>query len=1403
MRGLPKEFATFVLQSLQGTTLAMKTNVPGRTTAPVELNKAIKQGCPLAPLLFVFIMDELHRDLREVGGYTLGTGGGRGKKVSSRGYCDDTTILADTPEALARMNATVSRFFQKHKLNVNLVKTKVTGRNRDGTDFTTQMKWPGTGSDMMLVPTSGGITYLGVTLSLDMSWVAQKKAMNKIVMSAVQAIRSSRLTLYQSALIVREVIGPKIELKLRHAAIPMSDIAKWDKWLGTALLKRAGLGGANIHHTAARTLLNIPSLLNLNTSAKTLQVMETLTQHTELRAHYRHVYEQHILDLQEKADEHMDSPQHKAFKPVKREPVHKAVVRALYAEGIQIRRNTAGHDSDYREKVTAQGHEAKDAHTYTFNGHKINIRDTHTLWGEALTHPADAMVVVCTDGSTYAQRPSGAAVVYCDDLLKRQELWPNSIYFRISQSDNYAAELAAINRALRSVPVTMAIRIHTDSLSSKQAIANHMKRPKGSAPLGLAGRPYIMAIGRALQARDKAGSLTQILHVHSHTGRRDIPSIGNGAADRCAKYAALAQEPVDSDIDIMANELQYVVYTHALKGDKPVEGTVNPIHGSIRQALRRRHAQQAIRTWAMRPKYGKIARMHETAVTVMVKEMWKQTDSTTLKFMLEALNDITDKTVDDAGQWAPKKCERCGDNADATFSHRVADCPAVASIWNALDRKIWALLTTKEDAVADNGAPTPTRGPSAKYIQKFRDALGHLYKRYSSFADFPAEVKTKVLYHAGKCRITNYADPSGWGPDEDGGKEDDLAPLDFEGSVEKEMRQKPPTPITKSTHTVQLGSVFFHPSKYAFVASATRMELTTTDKCNINRMHIRAARTQTQPDKDTCTGPGKGNLRGTLPQARNPRVHPRSQSQNDQIPPQDADWSSYSTGQTIAIIQQTTDGQEKLHLGEVTQVKPRSLVFHYMDKVTQNRPLGNWEMAHQPGGAKWMDTVSNIRSIIGVVQWDASHPSSSTATTWRMKNTEWERLHAKFVAVRDNALWAQSSTKAKPSKKTKPTDPRAGPAPRPKRARTRRDNARRNDNEQTDQSTDTHDTCACGKPMPTNCDKNGLTWKCDTCNPRAQREEPSPPPSLQFDLEEIVHRTQGATRLFYPAIQKVALKHFKTRKQLMGHPLQMNTQSLWHSTYPQDALLGANTGPADAYMQNSCTWADLVGHPRHREAIRKALQAAGDSTTHTNIVMMLEHSHVPESPQHAGRIRIHTLAIIPKDSRPAYTISKRDRHKRAHNKDVAMILVTNNRNAGYDTTAIRKELTQAIATPTAQVEVTLRGNTHKTTECHERREQHFTPTLSWHRYTPPTHNKPTGQWSEEEAMRHMETHDTCAAMAGISPEKLMTHLLKVGHKRHVITKQKVHQIAKWIHEAALTAYQEVEDHRRTLKRGDG
>ena len=124
--GAPQDFIEYVMNTHKNTFLAMKTNRTGRITNWVKMRKAIKQGCPLAPLLFTIIMNDLHKKYREADGGSIGYRLGE-TRVTSRGYCDDTVVLCDNVQHLAKLNEITHDFFKEHRLNINEGKTKFIG----------------------------------------------------------------------------------------------------------------------------------------------------------------------------------------------------------------------------------------------------------------------------------------------------------------------------------------------------------------------------------------------------------------------------------------------------------------------------------------------------------------------------------------------------------------------------------------------------------------------------------------------------------------------------------------------------------------------------------------------------------------------------------------------------------------------------------------------------------------------------------------------------------------------------------------------------------------------------------------------------------------------------------------------------------------------------------------------------------------------------------------------------------------------------------------------------------------------------------------------------------------------------------------------------------------------------
>jgi ribonuclease HI len=369
------------------------------------------------------------------------------------------------------------------------------------------------------------------------------------------------------------------------------------------------------------------------------------------------------------------------------------------------------------------------------------------------------MVHICTDGSTYVGLPSGAAFIFLDDDFWDKEYWPNAQYWRLPQTDNYLAELSAINRSLRAVSVDTPLTIHTDSESSIRAIETYLGNPEISTRLlRKNARPYLRAITRAINARKARGTPTRLEHVRSHTGLREVYSAGNEAADRCAKWAALLGKygrngVVDErdqkglvDINLLHNELKFVLYDQISE----------PIHGDIRTAMKDALTTDKISEWAdekQRPKRGQLVR-EEIGTVELIDSVHKSLKHPSdIKFLLQIVSQAEDRV------WIGKKektiaiCDRCNAGLENTNEHKLIGCQANTDLWNQAEAAIWEILqgdtTTTHNTMTDTAKellkslPAEHKTQCPEITNESLEKLAHIYAE-KEIITYPDRTKTNT-----------------------------------------------------------------------------------------------------------------------------------------------------------------------------------------------------------------------------------------------------------------------------------------------------------------------------------------------------------------------------------------------------------------------------------------------------------------------------------------------------------------------------------------------------------------------------------------------------------------------------------------------------------------------------------
>ena len=273
---LPDAFVRLVHDSLSGLSSCVRTAYG--YTAPFPVERSLRQGDPLAPLLFVILMDGLHDGLErnpftgEQHGLQLQLHDGVSMAIPSLGYADDTSVLTNTLANLRAQNEWVHYFMAFNSLRLNHSKCELVGGSYDVHGALQPVDAAAVaragieieGQAVMPLGPDHPIRYLGVHCSFNGSWKAQQSKSLGMVQLFMRAIAKFRVSLRQAVYMIRVFLLPKLELALHY--VHEEGVGSWLKGLDRTIIgaiKHAVGSPLQLSHSAIASVLGflLPSRL--------------------------------------------------------------------------------------------------------------------------------------------------------------------------------------------------------------------------------------------------------------------------------------------------------------------------------------------------------------------------------------------------------------------------------------------------------------------------------------------------------------------------------------------------------------------------------------------------------------------------------------------------------------------------------------------------------------------------------------------------------------------------------------------------------------------------------------------------------------------------------------------------------------------------------------------------------------------------------------------------------------------------------------------------------------------------------------------------------------------------------------------------------------------------------------
>jgi hypothetical protein len=227
----------------------------------VNVTKALKQGDPLSSLLFVIIMDDLHRMLNGPSFWSPNPASHPDPitTLHSLGYIDDATSIAYCMRDLHQHQKIMQIFTHWHNLPVNVAKASVTGRNPDGSSLSTPFPYYST--TITPVPIHQPFKSLGILFTLSLDWKPQIEKIMAVVYVTSAYIRNPRTSISRAFLHMRTLPSrlTYIFSSIPNTTLLRKTVDRTDSIIFKAFHSRIG-GNGNLAASKLASLFRFPLL---------------------------------------------------------------------------------------------------------------------------------------------------------------------------------------------------------------------------------------------------------------------------------------------------------------------------------------------------------------------------------------------------------------------------------------------------------------------------------------------------------------------------------------------------------------------------------------------------------------------------------------------------------------------------------------------------------------------------------------------------------------------------------------------------------------------------------------------------------------------------------------------------------------------------------------------------------------------------------------------------------------------------------------------------------------------------------------------------------------------------------------------------------------------------------------